>query len=367
MWWEIVFPSLLPFFIIAEVLISFGVVRFVGVLLEPFMRPLFNVSGSGAFAWAMGMVSGFPAGAKITARLYEDKQITKIEAERLTSFTNNSNPLFIYGAVSVGFFANAKLGLLLAVSHYLGNLVVGLMMRFYKSNETKNIKRKKEEGNIIKVAFKELHQTRMNENRPIGKILGDAVSNSIRTLLIIGGFIILFSVLNRILIAVGITNILASALIILFNILSLPEQLTLPLIAGMFEITQGSSLTSQVGNVSLLHQTMIVSFILAFSGFSVQAQVASILAEAKLSFKPFFIGRVLQASFAMFFCLLLFKPLYVDRIAETQTSELPVSTLEPNSFWMNILNELYISGPIITITALIIYCVLLGNNIRKQT
>lgn len=42
-WWTIVFPSLLPFLILSELLISFGVVRFIGVMLEPFMRPLFRV------------------------------------------------------------------------------------------------------------------------------------------------------------------------------------------------------------------------------------------------------------------------------------------------------------------------------------
>lgn len=366
MWWEIVFPSLLPFFIVAEILISFGIVRFVGVLLEPLMRPLFNVSGAGAFAWAMGMVSGFPAGAKITARLYEDQQITKIEAERLISFTNNSNPLFIYGAVSVGFFANVKLGLLLAVSHYLGNLVVGIIMRFYKYNETKDFKRGKEDDNLFKVAFKELHSTRLKEKRTIGKILGDAVSNSIRTLLIIGGFIILFSVLNQILFALGMTKILASTLTLFFHMLSLPEALTLPLIAGLFEITQGAYLTSQVINVSLLHQAMIVSFVLAFSGFSVQAQVASILAEAKLPFKPFFIGRVIQACFSMFFCLLLFKPLYSNQATQTPPTDLPVSTMEPTNIWVNLFNELYILGPIITITALIIYCLILATNLKKS-
>ena len=83
------------------------------------MRPLFRVPGVGGFAWAMGMASGFPAGAKITARLRQEGQLTKIEAERLVSFTNSSNPLFIFGAVSVGFFNNAKLGIILAVAHYL--------------------------------------------------------------------------------------------------------------------------------------------------------------------------------------------------------------------------------------------------------
>lgn len=104
MWWKIVFPSLLPFFIVSEMLIGFGVVKFIGVLLEPLMRPLFRVPGVGGFVWAMGMASGYPAGAKLTARLRQEGQLTKIEAERLVTFTNCSNPLFIFGAVSVGFF-----------------------------------------------------------------------------------------------------------------------------------------------------------------------------------------------------------------------------------------------------------------------
>lgn len=50
LWWNVVFPSLLPFFILSEILMGLGVVHFIGVLLEPLMRPLFNVPGIGAFA-----------------------------------------------------------------------------------------------------------------------------------------------------------------------------------------------------------------------------------------------------------------------------------------------------------------------------
>ena len=83
MWWEIVFPSLLPFFIVSEMLIGFGVVRFIGVMLEPLMRPLFRVPGVGGFVWAMGMASGFPAGAKLTARLRQEEQISKLKQNDL--------------------------------------------------------------------------------------------------------------------------------------------------------------------------------------------------------------------------------------------------------------------------------------------
>ncbi len=57
-WWEVVLPALLPFFIAAELLMGMGVVHFLGVLMEPLMRPLFNVPGSGAFTLAMGIASG---------------------------------------------------------------------------------------------------------------------------------------------------------------------------------------------------------------------------------------------------------------------------------------------------------------------
>ena len=74
---------------------------------------------------------------KLTARLRQEGQLTKTEAERLVSFTNSSNPLFIFGAVSVGFFHNAKLGIILAFAHYLGNISVGLIMRFHGKKEPK--------------------------------------------------------------------------------------------------------------------------------------------------------------------------------------------------------------------------------------
>ncbi|WP_369404742.1 nucleoside recognition domain-containing protein [Piscibacillus salipiscarius] len=125
LWFEIVFPSLLPFFIIAELLLAFGVVKVIGMVLEPLMRPLFNIPGSGGVVLGMGLASGYPSGAKITARLRQEDVLTKTEAERLVSFTNASNPLFIFGAISIGFFHDPKTGLLLAASHYVGAILVG--------------------------------------------------------------------------------------------------------------------------------------------------------------------------------------------------------------------------------------------------
>ncbi len=366
MWWEIVFPSLLPFFLVSEMLIGFGVVKFIGVLLEPLMRPLFKVPGIGGFVWAMGMASGFPAGAKLTVRMRQEGQLTQIEAERLVSFTNSSNPLFIFGAVAVGFFHNPHLGILLALAHYLGNICVGLIMRFY-GKETPYKDKDKQGRFIVRTALSALHQTRLKDKRPIGKLLGDAVNSSIQTLLMVGGFIILFSVINKLLFHLHITAILAKVFDLLLSALSFPDMLSIPFISGLFEITLGSDLTSQVQDATLLQQAIITSFILGFSGFSVQAQVASILAQTDIRFKPFFFARIAQGLFASLFALLLWKPIYIRFYQNEQPSNaIPVSFFEEGTLLHSYFYKLMEWGPLITILSLSIYVILLYNRLQKN-
>jgi len=357
MWLQIVFPSLLPFFIVSEMLIGFGVVKFIGILLEPFMRPLFRVPGVGGFALAMGMASGYPAGAKLTARLRQEGQITKTEAERLVSFTNSSNPLFIFGAVAVGFFNNAKLGIILAMAHYLGNLTVGLIMRFYghKGSKQKPVKKQV----TIRAALSALHKTRIMDNRPIGKLLGDAVMSSVQTLLMIGGFIILFSVVNKLLFHLHITAFFAEAFEIVLLVFHLPEDLSIPFISGLFEITLGSQLISKIQEATLMEQAIITSLILGFCGFSVQAQVASIIAQTDINFKPFFFARIIHGLIAAFYTFILWEPVY-ERFYNTEqpSNTVPVSFLNKESPLYANIGHWAELGSLITIVMLAVYVII---------
>ena len=99
LWYMIVLPALLPFFIMSELLANLGVIHLLGVMLEPIMRPLFKLPGSSSLVIAMGFTSGFPIGAVLTKKLYDQKLLTANEAERLVSFTNNSSPLLRKGMV----------------------------------------------------------------------------------------------------------------------------------------------------------------------------------------------------------------------------------------------------------------------------
>ncbi|WP_458352918.1 sporulation integral membrane protein YlbJ [Peribacillus frigoritolerans] len=363
-WWTIVFPSLLPFLIFSELLISFGVVRFIGVMLEPFMRPLFRVPGVGGFVWAMGLASGFPAGAKFTVRLRQEEQLTRIEAERLVCFTNSSNPLFLFVAVAVGFFHNPHLGIILALSHYLGNICVGIIMRFYRGKEEKSHAKVLTKLPSIRQAFSQMHRTRIKETRPFGSLLGDAVLSSIQTLLMIGGFIILFSVVNKLLFHMNITGLLASGVGGILHIFNFPDSLSLPFISGMFEMTLGSKLTSTVEEATLFQQTVMTSFILAFNGFSIQAQVASIIAATDIRFTPFFLARIAHGLLASIITILLWEPFYKGKMySGSPINAFPVSGSgeHANSLYQSMLEI----GPVLTLVFLILYIIIFTKRLFK--
>lgn len=99
LWANNVVPSLLPFFIATNLLSHTNVIKYVSKACNKFMRPIFNVPGECAYAFILGLISGYPVGAKIVTDLKNNNLCTTEEAERMLCFTNNSGPLFIIGTV----------------------------------------------------------------------------------------------------------------------------------------------------------------------------------------------------------------------------------------------------------------------------
>ncbi len=297
-WWDIVFPALLPFVIVSELMMGVGLAHFLGVLLEPIMRPLFNVPGSGAFALTMGFASGYPVGAKLTVRLREQNMVTRSEGERLVSFASSSDPLFMFGAVAVGFFHDVSLGILLATVHYLSSIIIGVMMRFHdRKGETTYYK--PEGRSILRRALKAMHDARLQDGRTIGKLMGDSVSSAIQTLLLVGGLIIIFSVLMTIFTFIHVTTLLSHLFALILFIFGLPVELNSALINGLFEVTLGAQGASLVGtSTELVDRVAIASAILAWGGLSVHAQIASILSTTDIRYRPYLYARIIHTFIA---------------------------------------------------------------------
>jgi sporulation integral membrane protein YlbJ len=306
LWSGIVVPSLFPFFVAAEVLNATGFIRASGLLLEPVMRPLFNVPGTGSFALAMGVTSGYPVGAKITCGFRENGDLTRTEAERLLAFTNNSGPLFIVGAVGTGMYGSSVLGIFLLVCHFLSCITVGILFRFYKGRDHTPATGLKTipghtSANPLKLFKRKLLDDSGNVRQGIGITLGNAIRESVSTILAIGGFIVVFSVIITFLTDTGIIRKLADVLGFVLSPLGVDCKVVEGVLCGLFEITTGSNSVSSVFQVPLAVRLPAASFIIGWAGLSVHFQVMSIASKTDLSILPYLAGKLLQGFIAAFY------------------------------------------------------------------
>ncbi|MBO8141875.1 MAG: hypothetical protein H0Z37_06845 [Firmicutes bacterium] len=246
LWFDVVLPALLPFFVMAEIMMGLGVVHFVGVLLEPYMRPLFRIPGAGAFAVAIGLAAGYPLGAKVTGDLRRKGLCTGPEGERLLSLANTADPLFMAGAVAVGMFAVPELGGALALSHYASVLTVGFIMRFHASRGPVTPD-DHSQGSTLTRALTALTDARRQDGRSIGQLFADAARQSMYNLLFVGGSIIMFSVFIRVLAVAGIVPIAGGLLAAVLEPLNVHPSVVDALLRGVVEITNGAKAASEAG------------------------------------------------------------------------------------------------------------------------
>ncbi len=341
-WWEIVFPSLLPFFIISELLMKLGFVAFLGTLLEPAMRPLFNLPGTSGFIIAMSYLSGFPLCAILTNRLRQEGMCTRNEGERLLSFTSNASPLFMLGAVSVGMYKNASLGPLIAVIHYLSNFLCGILLKFLFPQKSPPAQ---STGRILYRALSSFAASTQLQTRGFGQIFGETIRNAGLTLLTIGSFITFFSVLTGVLQAAGIFSLLMRILAPLAALLGLDIYLVRGILYGFFEITIGIEEVSH-STSSILTQLLVIEAILAWNGLSIQAQITGILTDSDLRPTPYIITRIIQMPLAMGITYLAFTLPPEELISLPVFSGLQVSSWHP-----------FVWGGIIALTSItLLFC-----------
>ena len=99
LWANNVVPSLFPFFVATNLLSYTNICEKMSRLFSKIMKPLFNVPGNASYAFILGLISGYPVGAKIVTELINSGYCTKDEGSRMLAFTNNSGPLFIIGTI----------------------------------------------------------------------------------------------------------------------------------------------------------------------------------------------------------------------------------------------------------------------------
>lgn len=316
LWFNNVIPSLFPFFIATELLTYTNIIPFLGRKLSKFTYSIFHVPGEGAFPILMGIISGYPVGAKIVSTLRLNDVCTKEESERLLAFSNNSGPLFILGTVGISLFGNSSIGILLLITHILASFTVGFLFRFWKfsNKSSKN-------SYTINSTNKSLHFS------DLGEAIGNSIKSAISTITLIGGFIILFSVIISILENSHFIDIFSNFL----NRLGISMDFSKALSMGFFEITNGIKQLSSIPNKSISINIIFAAFLLGFGGISVLLQVASVISKTDISIFPYFIGKLLHGFIASFYTYICIKiiPFFNFDLPSTNICEFKFSIILP--------------------------------------
>ena len=293
LWANSVVPSLFPFFVATELLMHTGIVYQLGNLLNKYMKPLFNIRGEGAFAFIMGIISGYPVGAKIATNFRKNGVLSKEECERLLSFTNNSGPLFIIGTVGILMFRNTTIGIMLFITHLLASISVGIIFRFWKTSTSSTLE-------INSSSSYDTITKRVTLSN-LGEVLAESITSSISTIFLIGGFVVIFSSIISILKASGALNILSGLFSPIFYTLNIDPSFIAPLFSGFLEITNGINTISSIACKKLSINIIFSAFLLGFGGISVLLQVLSITSKTDLSIKPYLYGKLLHGILAAFY------------------------------------------------------------------
>ena len=268
----VVIPSLFVFLVLSGVCVRTGLATALGRRLARPMRFLFRIPGSGAAAWLISLVGGYPAGAAAIRELLDQGQLSVPQAKRLLRGCVNAGPAFIIGGVGAGMLGSPAKGAVLFLAHMLAAVATGLLCCRGEDGE---------ETRIAKPAAAE----------PLPTALVGAVNNACRSMLYLCGFVVLCAALLSLMDAVGITAGLSALLCWLparFGIRAEPVTCLLP---GILEVSCGCVEAAGSGEAAPL----LLGMILGWGGLSVHVQVAAITAGYPLIDRRFFNARGLQA------------------------------------------------------------------------
>lgn len=293
LWYDRVLPTLLPFAILSNILISSGYVRYLNRLAAPLIRCFLPVSDNGAFVVLTGFLFGFPMGSKNCAELLRQRRISIREAEILFAVTNNISPVFISSYILRQQLALEQVTLISYAVLYLPPLLCGwLLLHRAGCIRAEEPHRPGMSGTVRHLALAQSGASDSRNPEPSGtvrhlaqsgakspktpaseskmnfKIIDAGIMNGFETLTRLGGYIMLFSMA-------------ASAL----KRLPFPEMLR-TVLTGFTEITNGISLLPQSGMPQNIQYLLAMTFT-AFGGLSGLAQTSSMTKGCGLSLKRY--------------------------------------------------------------------------------
>ena len=256
-----VLPATFPYLLLSEIIVSTGFAEALGRRCGKTSGQIFSLPPAAVSVILMGLVSGFPVGAKSAADLYRAGYIDRRDAERLSAFTDFCGPPFLFLTVGQGLFGDVRVGILLYLSQSVTALLFGML---YKRKKKKRA----------------THSSVFLPPKPFSRIFTDAVSNAALSALKILGYLIFFKAVccvSEDLLAHVFPPSASKAIAALFS--------------GILEISAGSAAlkTLQSPTVRLL----LAALVTGWSGLSVSLQVSGFLKEADIPMKGYLLAHLI--------------------------------------------------------------------------
>ncbi len=298
-WLNIIVPSLLPFMIGSNILLRTGVLKPLADFCTPFTKKVFGTGGDLIYIYVSSALSGYPMGAKLAGDLYKEGAILHEDAVRIINATSISGPLFISGAVATSILGNSAVAEYIYFPHIISALLVGILFRIFVYPKNMRIREPFRTGKKPPAEIS------------VGKVLNDSIMNSLTTIGLIGGFIILFSVFTAILEKLGAFTFFSYALSPLFHLMNLSPSLTPALIGGMLEMSNGCIALGTVPGI-LTQKILVATFIITFSGLSIFFQTYSIMSLAGIKNRYFIPAKITQSVLAVILCVIFMNSMAVS-------------------------------------------------------
>lgn len=269
---RVVIPSLFPFLVLSSLCLSTGVGEYLSRRMARPMELFFRLPGSCAPALVLGMIGGYPVGARTAFDLYDRRLCSREETSRLLVFCSCCGPAFLCSAVGAAIFSSVEAGLLLWICHIAAALIIGLV-----------------QGRFLPIPHRSSKATARLQHLPFARTFTQAVSTSFQTILNVCGFVIFFAALMTLLEEIGLFDAAARALFFL------PQGMTDPLLRGLMEMTGGTAALTHAHSLTFPQAMALASLIAGWGGFSVHAQVLSLREDRDIPMAPYFMGKTFHA------------------------------------------------------------------------
>jgi hypothetical protein len=246
-----VIPSLYAFMVLSTLIVSTGIYK---VLSRPFSfisRKIFHIPTEFFSIFLLSSIAGYPVGAKLLSKLFEDNKIDSETAASMQCFCYSGGPAFFCGAVSLTLFDSITFGLLIFAVIFFSNIISGIIVGLKKPIPPEN-------KSFLKVEF------------TTEKFLS-AVKDGGISILSMCGIIIFFAGFNAVLQKLGFFTIIAMSL---KNITAITVSDAESLLKSTVEINNILSLSS--GKLGLLP---IITSLLSFGGLCVVVQILQFSSE----------------------------------------------------------------------------------------